>query len=271
MSPLWRDEVAIYLGPKRLALVRRARGIRPSVVAATELAIPSGAVGDPGPVLSRLSEVLTEETWHRALARVVVADHPFARYGIVPWPKTLLDAQGRITHARYVLGDAYGDAVADWAVTLDDTPPGHSYVACAMPAMLRSTLEDTLAPAKLELVSLQPQLIVAFNAWRHLLPADDTWFVTVDDGSLSAVHLSRGAWDRVHLARLSSDLGIELERLRAFGRLTRAADTPGHMFVYAPSWMRRGTAASAGIEWLEKEKGDGARAYELALLKRMQS
>jgi hypothetical protein len=269
VSPLWRDEIAIYLAPRKLALVRRARGLKPRVVAATELALPVGTVGDIGPVFARLADVLTEATWHGAAARVVVADHSWARYGIVPWSATHLDASGRLAHARYVLGGTYGEAVADWDVTLADTPPGHSCVACAMPAMLRGALEDTLAPARLALVSLQPQLIVAFNVWRHRLPADDTWFVSVDDGSLSAVHLSNGAWDRVHMARLSSDWSVELERLQAFGRLTRAAGARNRMFVDAPAWMRRGAAASAGIEWLEEGIGDGVHAHELALLGRM--
>jgi hypothetical protein len=196
----------------------------------------------------------------------VVADH-WARYAIVPWPATRLDAAARHAQARYVLGDAYGEAVADWSLTLSDTPPGRSIVACAMPATLRSALEETLAPARLALVSLQPQLIVAFNAWRHRLPADDTWFVSVDDLSLSAVHLSHGAWDRVHMARLSPDWSVELERLLAFGRLTRATGALGRMFVDAPAWMRRNASAGVGLEWLE-EDGDDAEAHELALLQR---
>ena len=268
MSPLWRDEVAIYLAPRKLALVRRARGPKPRIVAATELAVPDGTVGDIGPVIARLADVLTEPTWHGAAARAVVAD-PWARYGIVPWPATRLDATGRLSHARCVLGDTYGEAVADWTLTLADTPPGRSYVACAMPATLRRALEDALAPARLTLVSLQPQLVVAFNAWRHRLPADDAWFVSVDDGSLAAVHLSNGAWDRVHMVRLSPDWSVELERLQAFGRLTAAAGALGpsyRMFVDAPTWMRRSVAASAGIEWLEE--GDGAQAHQLALLQR---
>jgi len=269
VSPLWRDEIAIYLAPGKLALVRRARGVKPRVVAATELAVTAGAAGDVGPVLARLADVLTEPTWHGAAARAVVADHPWARYGIVPWPASRLDAAARLTQARYLLADTYGEAVGDWAVTLADTPPGQSYVTCAMPATLRGALEDTLAPARLTLVSLQPQLIVAFNAWRHRLPADDAWFVNVDDRSLSAVHLSHGAWDRVHMARLSPEWTVELERLQAFGRLARAASAPDRLFVDAPAWMRRGAVASARIEWLEEEAGDGAQAHELALLQRM--
>jgi hypothetical protein len=269
VSPPWRDEVAIYLAPRRLALVRRARGLRSRVVAATQLEVSAGTVGDVGPVLARLAEVLTEPPWQRAAVRVVVADHPWVRYGIVPWPATRLDAAGRLTHARYVLGDTYGEDVADWTVMVADTPPGRSYVACAIPATLRSAVEDTLAPARLALVSLQPQLIVTFNAWRHRLRADDAWFVSVDDGSLSAVHLSHGAWDRVHMARLSPEWSIELERLRAFGRLTRLDGAPGRMFVDAPASMRPGAAASPGIEWLEGRAAEGTQAHELALLQRV--
>jgi hypothetical protein len=269
VSPLWRDEIAIYLGPRKLALVRRARGLRRRVVAATELAVTDGAFGDLGPVLARLADALSDSTWHGAAVRAVVADHPWARYGIFPWPAARLDDAGRLAHARYMLGDIYGDAVADWAVTLADTPPGRPCVACAMPATLRTALEDTLAPARLALASLQPRLIVAFNAWRRRLPADDAWFVSVDDGSLSALHLSRGAWDRVHTARLSPDWSVELERLQAFARLTRAAGAPGPMFVHAPAWMRHRTAPSAGIEWLEESAGEGTQAHELALLQRI--
>ena len=269
MSPPWRDEIAIYLAPRKLALVRRARRLRSRIVAATEVAVPAGPLADTGPVLARLADLLTEPTWQGAAARVVVTDHPWARYAVVPWPSGRLDAAGRLTHARYVLGDAHGEAVADWAVTLADTPPGRPYVACAIPAALRSALEDTLAPARLSLVSLQPQLIVAFQAWRRRLPEDDAWFVRVDDGSLSALHLSHGAWDRVHLARLSADWSVELERLHALGRLTAAAGAPGRILVDAPAGMRRGAGSIAGIEWLEEGAGDGAQAHELTLLQRM--
>ena len=268
MSPLWRDEIAIYLAPSKLVLVRRARGVRPRVVAATELGVTAGTAGDIGPVLARLADVLTEATWQGAAARAVVADHPWARYAIVPWPATRLDAAGHLTQARYVLGDAHGDAVADWAVSLSESPPGQPYVACAMPAALRGALEDVLAPANLALVSLQPQLIAAFNTWRRRLPADDAWFVTLDDGALCAVHLAGGAWDRVHTARLSPDWRVELERLQAFARLTRANGALVRMFVDGPAWMRRDAAAAAGIEWLAEDDRPGAQTHQLALLQR---
>lgn len=269
MSPLWRDEVAIYIAPRRIALARRTRGLKPRVGSATEIAV-AGHFGDFGPALSRLAEVLAEPTWQDAAARVIVAD-PWARYGIVPWPNLRLDNEGRLSHARYVLAESYGEVVSDWNVSLADTPPGQAYVACAMPAALKSGLEETLAGGRLRLVSLQPQLIVAFNAWRLQLPPDDAWFVSLDEGSLAAVHLSQGAWDRVHMARLSQDWAIELERLRTFGRLSRSGGV-SRMLVDAPLWMRSAQAArttSEDFEWLQAEGSDDEVRNQLALLQRV--
>jgi hypothetical protein len=265
----WRDEIGIYLGPRKIALVRRAGGPLHRVIAATEIAVPAGDSGDLDQVLSCLANVACDPAWQNARVRAVVADHPWARYGIVPWPSTRLDAAGRLTHARYLLADTYGEEVAGWAVTLADTPPGRSYLACAIPSKLRTACEEALAPARLTLCSLQPQLITAFNSWRHRLPADDAWFVSVVDGAMSALHLARGAWDRVHLSRLPSDWGVELERLQAFGRLTREGYGPVPMFVDAPSWMRRSATQTTGVEWLEEDAGKPAQAHELALLQRM--
>jgi len=269
VSPLWRDEVAIYLAPRKIALARRTRGIKPHLANATEIAV-AGPFGDVTPTLNRLADVLTEPTWQDASARVIVAD-PWARYGIVPWPDLRLDNDGRLSHARYVLAESFGDAVSEWSVSLADTPPGRAYVACAMPQPLKTGLEEVLAGARLKLACLQPQLIVAFNAWRQQLPADDAWFVSLDDGSLAAVHLSQGSWDRVHMARLSQDWGIELERLRTFSRLSRGGSGVSRMLVDAPTWMRSmqvAHAASADFEWLEPAWG-GEASHELALLQRV--
>lgn len=265
MSPLLRDEVAIFVAPRKIALVRRTRGLKSRVTSATEIAV-SGHFADFGPALTRLMDVLAEPTWQSAVARVIVAD-PWARYGIVPWPNLRLDEDGRLAHARYVLAEYYGEAVSDWSVSLADTPPGQPYVTCAMPGPLKSGLEEILAGARLRLLSLQPQLIVAFNAWRHQLPTDDAWFVSLDEGSLAAVHLSQGGWDRVHVTRLAHDWGIELERLRTFGRLTRSAASHSRMLVDAPAWMRSAHTVCADFEWLEAE--DSGTSHELALLQRV--
>lgn len=268
MSPLWRDEVSIYLAPRKLALARRSRGLKARVNAATEIAVPEGSFGDSDPAFARLAELLIEPTWQDASARVVIAD-PWARFSIIPPPSSRLDPDGRRVHARYVLADSYGEGVTDWHVVLEDGPPGRSCVACAMPEALQGTLLAALAPARLKLVSMQPQLVVAYNAWRSRLPREDAWFVTLEEGWLSAVRLAKGTWDRVHTARLSGEPSVELDRLQAFGRLSRAAGNNGRMFVEAPPGMRqRAKRIGTDFEWLEAGESTGPESHELALLMR---
>jgi hypothetical protein len=256
----WRDEVAVHLGPRSVAVARRGR------VATAE--VPAGAApGDVGPAVECLARLAAAEGARAGAARVVVADH-WARYAVVPWSGARLDAAGRLRLARYLLADTYGEEVAGWAVALDDGPPGRPILACALPQALRGTLEEALSPARLRLASLRPQLVAAFNAWRRRLPADDAWFATVDEGSLAAVHLSRGGWDRVHVARTSPDWVVELERLQALGQVTQGSGRPGRVFVEAPAALRRGAPAGAGLEWLEEEAAldEGTRAR--AMLRR---
>lgn len=267
MLPLWRDEVVIYIGPRRVALARRARGLRPRTVSETEIAV-NGQCNDFGPTLTRLEDALTDAMWRDATVRVIVADS-WVRYGIVPWPTERLPADGRMSYARYVMAESYGDSVSDWHLSLSDTPPGRAYVACAMPLPLRTRLQDALAAAGLKLTSLQPQLVVAFNAWRRHLPADDAWFVSLDDGSLAAIHLSNGEWDRVLATRVSQDWTVELDRLQAFGRLHSQGNSTVPMLVDAPSWMRHVHSQSTqALRWLEPDGSNAQIPYELALLRR---
>jgi hypothetical protein len=253
VSPLWRDEVSIALSPRRVALSRRARGLVPRVVAATELAVPGPASAETGPALAALGEALSDRAWHGADARVLV-DPPWTCLAVLPWPPARLDAAGRLAHARFVLGDAFGDGVEEWSVALAETPPGRTLVACAMPATLRGDLEERLAPARLRLVSLQPALVAAFNGWRRRLTADDGWFVALDEATLSAARVRRGEWERVYSARVSADWSLELERLQAFARVVQPGGVP-RLWVDGPDWMRRSWVPSEGIEWLRDAEG----------------
>ncbi len=273
MSLLWRDEVSIYLAPRRIALARRARGLAPRVVASVELPIPDGSIQDCAAALAGLRELCGLPAWQNADARVVVADS-WARYTIVPSQGTRLDATGRRAHARYMLADVFGEALADWDIALEEAPPDHDVLACAMFAPLRPALMTILTGARLRLRSLQPQLVVAYNAWRRRIPPNDSWFVTLEEGWLAAVHLTQGAWDRVHSARLSNNAAVDLERLRAFGRLTRDADGAARMLVEAPSWLREQSmrlrvlprTVDSDFEWLEAATSHSGAAHELELL-----
>ena len=269
MSLLWRDQVSIYLAPRRLALARHARGRRGRVVASQEVVVENGNISDAGPVLGRLAELLAEPAWQRADARVCVADH-WVRYAVAPPLPAALDTAGRRSHARFLMADTYGEGIADWDVAIEESPPGHGAVVSALLAGLSAQLAQVLTGARLQLLSVQPHLTVAFNAWRSLLPQDNAWFITLREGWMAGAHLTGGHWDRVHTARLVSHAIVELERLQRASNFALPGGSGDRFFVEAPAWMReRLSRIATEFEWLDTSETNGGPAHEIELLTRV--
>ena len=274
MSPLWRDEVGAYLSPHRLCLVRMRRGPRPKPVAEHEERFEDvKSDGWEAPVAALVS-MLGQPAWSRARTRVVVADH-WARYVIVPWVRALWSEEELLAYGRQLLCSAYGDAVGSWDVRISDAPPRAPRVACALPAELVAAVNVACTSHGGRLLSLQPQLIDAYVAWRHCLPQSRSWFVSIEQGSLAAARFSHSGWDRVHSVRIGSDWVRELRRLQTFGRLARNSAEEGRVYVDAPhSWREvAGNAGSAAdiseLQWLEEPRNRMTTQQRLARARRL--
>jgi hypothetical protein len=268
VSPLWRDEVGLYVAPRRIVLSRMKRGIRPVNAAERNCVVESGDTNHWEPALETLEACLEDSTWHHATGRLIIANH-WARYAMVPWSDALTDQEERLQHARYCLGKTYGDVVTQWTVTLNEAPPGVPQVACAIPTDLLEGILRLTQPRGLRVKSVQPQLIAAFNGWRARLPKGGAWFVTLEEGSLAAAHFTANGWDRVRAVRIGSDWEVELKRLQTFGRLASETAAEGRVYVDAPLWLRqKAGGGEATFEWLGNDAGDDA-GERFALLQRI--
>ncbi len=268
MSPRWRDEIAILLTPRRVALTRMSRGIRPRCIGEASLRVENGSYADWRPALAVLHAQLADAAWQRADARVVISDH-WARYAIVPWSDDIVSHEERLAHGRICLASIYGKGTDPWQVSVSEAAPGQARVACAIPETLLGEIRAALEDCRLRLVSAQPQLIAACNAWRDRLPDAHGWFVAIDEGSLAAARLVRESWDRVYSARIGSDWMAELQRLRTFGRLVAQDGENGRVYVDAPMWLQRLAGShDTGIEWLVDERIKSTLGDDLAVLRR---
>ena len=274
MSPLWRDEVGAYLSPHRLCLVRLQRGARPKPVAEHEQRFENVKNDSWEVPLSALSALLAQSPWSGARTRVVLAEH-WARYIIVPWSAELRWNEEGLGHARQLLDSSFGEAVAGWEVRISDAPPQATRVACAMHGELIAGIRAACEAAGATLVSLQPQLIDAYAVWRHRLPHANSWFVSIEQGSLTAARLGRNGWDRVYGVRIGTDWLRELKRLQTFGRVARNRPEDGQVYVDAPhSWREVAVSASAGadisgLQWLDESKAPLTTLQRLTQARRM--
>jgi hypothetical protein len=271
VSPLWRDEIGIYVAPHKLALTRLARGVRPKTVGAANWV--NDRVDDThwSAALSALDSTLAKPEWQGAVARIVLSDH-WVRYAMVPYAAALSGATERKTQARHVLTEIYGEIVANWTITLACARPGMAQVACAVPTALMDELHTVLIGNRIPLKSLQPQLVCAYNHWRKQLPDVGAWFVSIEQGSLAAAHLGRGGWDRVHGVRIGADWAVELHRLQTFGRLASVQEQQGCVYVDAPVALRIAAGTSgADLVWLDEPQAGESTASRLEFMRRHQA
>jgi hypothetical protein len=268
VSPLWRDEVGIYLAQRRVCLVRMRRGIRPALATEVDRTDPQAAAGWEG-ALACLEAQLNENIWSDARARVVIADQ-WVRYSVVPWSDSLHSASERLAHARELMAGVFGETMIDWTLSLSDAPPGTSRLASAMPTALLESLRAMTARHGQKLISVLPQLVAAHNTWRHILPTTAAaWFVTVDSGSLAALRMCGDDIDRVHAVRIGLDWARELKRLQTFGRLASASPADGRVYVDLPATLQAlRPEASADLEWLEEPNPPCTTLHQLEHLRR---
>jgi hypothetical protein len=267
VSPLWRDEVGAYLAPHRLCLVQLGRGLRPRVGREQNFELPAGGA-DWTKALETLEQQLTEPQWRAARLRVVVCDH-WARYALVPWQAGLSNLE-QLAHGREVLSSLYGDVLQEWVVTLSEGLPGTARVACALPSSLIESLGAIGERRGLPLSSLQPQLMAAYNGWRHRLPAAPAWFVSLEPGSLAAVRIGEHGLERIDSVRIGQDWQRELRRLQTFARWSNDAAQGDRIYVDGPrSWSAAVRGAAETLQWLEDEIPPLTTLHRLMLCRRV--
>jgi len=201
VSRLFPDSVVVGLAPSQITLGRR-----------------SALACDPA---------LGSEPWHGAVAAlhsaplancritVELSSH-FVRYAVVPWSNALATAQEEEAYARHHFAKIHGERAKHWVVRASEAARGAPRLASAVD---RGLLEQLRAAVKgkprARLVSIQPQLMSRFNAWRQVIPPQGAWVVLAEpDRACVALH-DRAGWRSVQNARGDWRALLDRERARA--------------------------------------------------------
>lgn len=257
MLPLWRDEIGIHLSSTLVVLTRLKRGVRPQRIAHDIVPVEDGASGFES-ALRTLDRLLEDVRWQGANARIVVADS-WVRFAILPWAERLNSSE-RQSHAWHVMEQAFGEMQAEWRLAISESGQGRPRLACAMPTLLLENVFEASRKARLRTLSLQPQLVVAYNCASRNIDAATGWFVSLASGTLSAAQFGPRGWSQVRALRIGNDWSAELQRLRRFGRLTAQSAEDSRVFVDAPVWLQRLIGSSIdGLEVLPSPEEAPAR------------
>jgi hypothetical protein len=157
-------------------------------------------------------------------ASVVLADQ-FVRYALLPWNEAVKSREQWVALARHRFSALHGAHSAAWDVKVTETAPKGSRLACAVDRELIEGLASAFVAAGVNLVSVQPFLVAAFNRIRQMIGNGSCWIVVEEPGRLTLALIQRGAWTAIRSRRSDERWRIVLpeilERESAFLGLDR--------------------------------------------------
>ncbi len=264
MLPLWADQISIFLGPDRLLVGYRPRGLRPGLMTTTTVPVSGSSEGSAGwePAAAALEAHLkAHPQWRGASLRIILSNH-FVRYVLVPWSDDLSNEKEHLVLARRHFAVTHGPVAKNWAIRMSLDRPGESHVASALDEALMSRVALAAAGSHMQLLSVEPLLMASFNRWQQHFREEAQWFVTVERGMLCGALLGRDRWVALRRWRTqgdwASELSLWLSREQLIGE---ESATAGALYLLAPS--RAGTDSMAmglPVRFLGEQDRNGNRS-----------
>ena len=210
MSLRSRDEHCIVLRPDRVVLARMKRelthhGWKRHVRTIQDL--PCAPVtGENLPwsgALSVLEAALAEFAGRKSNASVVLSNH-FMRYALIPWSDALNNEKEEMAYAQHLFSEMYGRDSSAWELRISSGKAGMSQMASAVDARLLGSLRDLFGRSGVNLKSIQPHLMQAYNACHTSLRERSAWLALIEHDNLCLALLQEGQWSWVRTMKIGS-------------------------------------------------------------------
>ncbi|WP_342246944.1 hypothetical protein [Pseudomonas sp. OTU5201] len=249
MSPLSRETYVAVLDPRGVGLYRSRD--RQWLGSADFDCV--GGLAWPA-ALAALESLLAKRKPVRAALRVVLSSH-YTRFCLVPWSEAINTPEELAGYARLCFEDIYGALGEGWSLRLSPEAAGRPRLAAAMPDELLAQLRTLAKASGLQLASVQPYLMAAFNRFRAALTRDDFLFLVAEPSRASLLLARGGCWNSVRSVALDdSDTALN-DLIAREGELQGLEqDAPATVFLHAPG--RAGQIAD-GVACLDAELPQG--------------
>lgn len=161
--------------------------------------------------LQALAALLAEHAVRGARLQVLLSAR-FSRFCLVPWSDAIGTASELEGYARACFEHLYGQPLDDWRIVLSPEPAGAARIATALPQALLQGLQALGLASRLQLRSVQPYLMAAYNRCAAQLGQGDFLFVLAEPRRSVLLLAAGGAWQQV-LAQGCADNDQALQAL----------------------------------------------------------
>lgn len=233
MSPLWRDQLRIFLYPDKVTIVRVRKGLRPKEE--SRQSIPCEPVAELAPwfaPLNTLMQWLGETKPQKTDVTVILSNH-FVRYCLLPWSAEIGSAEEEMVFARIHFEKIFGDVVSQWSLRVSDAPYQSSRLASAVDQELLTGLAEVFEKSEVRLVSIQPYLMWCMNDCCLPLKNQKGLFLLVEQGKACLMRFDEKAVVDIKAIVLQEDVLEELTALLQREMLFYGLDERTSIYVHA--------------------------------------
>jgi hypothetical protein len=165
----------------------------------------------------------------------VLSNH-FCRYALLKGSDELTGRIELLAYARHRMRAAFGAAVSDWDIRLSDAGEKTGYLVSAVDGALIEEIRALCRSKDLHLMSIRPNLALAFNRCRKALEKRTAWFAVHEAGQLVVSLFKTGNWASIASRRVGHRWETEL--FQVLDREQLLVETDGaecnDVLVYAP-------------------------------------
>jgi hypothetical protein len=199
--------------------------------------------GAAGECQQLLTQLFKDADVRGGRVRVVLAD-ALVRYFTVTPPANVSDLRDCEAAAALRFESLFDETPGQWLIRAD-WHPTQSFLACAVPRLLKASVEEAASAALLTQMGMLPHFLSVWNQWRHRV-VPDGWLVLAHGAQLSLGIASRQRLDSVKRLASSTALDGRLDRLPDLLRreaLFLGREMPAQVSIIAPlmpQWQRDG-------------------------------
>jgi hypothetical protein len=204
-----RDELRVVIYRDQIQLVRIGRQLtlrgRQSRILEKKIfpfAIAEGAYSDAA--IQALESALSGLEKKPAFASVILSNH-FMNYAMVELNQSLNSEAEEQAYAKHCFVQLFGTGAESWEIRLNRDDSGARKLASALDAAFLQNLRAAFARAGINLKSIQPCLMAAFNNSHSELQNQDAWFVLFENASLCVGLVKQGSLGSIRTMSVDKD------------------------------------------------------------------
>lgn len=233
MSPLWRDQIRVFLAPGRIDLVRSKRGFKPVLEAKiTTLCQPVQDTPVWQAALRQLEKHLIDAAGTELT--IILSNH-FVRYVTLP-PQAEITAPEEVnSYAAFRMREVYAERVDSWMLSVSAWNPLSGALCAAVSRELMVQLEEMAMRCHCKLREIEPYFASVYDLWQKQLDGAKAYFAVIETGRVCIAVLDNGSWYSIRNQRILRNVVDELlAALDQEAILSGNKEAIEQVYVFAP-------------------------------------